>query len=199
MLWLSQLINCVCQNGFILLLNLFCQNSVMIAVDQERYLLLSKKKTGDVGMFLARELWLWLLVSNMQFLIKTRLIIIGSYSLYPHFTISLAINIICTESQKKSSAPRASRRWPLARHTRGGANMGAPGVEPTWGWGVLKPPYPRNFIGGKEEGGEGKSGKKKEKEGGRGRSPPSCWGGSATVAHITLFCFKIWGALRQCI
>ena len=44
MLWLSQLISCVCQNGFILLLNLFCQNSVMIAVDQWKIPITLKNK-----------------------------------------------------------------------------------------------------------------------------------------------------------
>ena len=38
------------------------------------------------------------------------------------------------------------------------------------GTGGLKPPYPRNSIGGKGEGG-GERGKEEEEERGRGRSP----------------------------
>jgi len=50
------------------------------------------------------------------------------------------------------------------------------GVEPAWGQGGLKPPYPKNSIEGKEKGGGGggEKGKKEEEERGRGMSPPSC-------------------------
>ena len=61
-------------------------------------------------------------------------------------------------------------------------------MEPAWGKGGLNPPYPKNSIGGKEEGEGGEKGKEEEEEGGRGMSPPGVGADSGTGCNPAWSC-----------